>query len=461
MNKGNKASQTHSTPLHTREGQGGGSSKSSFFSFLRKDSFWSIDLHTLPRPTRILIGIARRLDMTYELFVGNNLSSHASALTYSSILGAVPILAIVFAIARGFGFGTLVEEKLKENVRFSPEMTQTLLDFVNSYLEKAKGGVFIGVGLIMLFYTLINLTSNIELSFNTIWRVKTSRNIYRRAINYISIFFILPILIVVTSGFQIFIVGASHFLPSYSLISNSIQFSLELIPYVLASLAFIVLYKLMPNTEVKWRNVIIPGIVAGVAFQALQWFYINSQVWISSYNAIYGSFAAIPLFMLWMQLSWTICLLGAQLSYAHQMVTDFAFEKSAPLLSRQYHDCVALLIMLRLCKEHDRGKTLTAHDLAATTSVPLSLVNSILYELMADEEQPLVNEVSLGNKSVPHFAPAISIEHITVSTVLNYMDQRGDILKSALVEENPEWSKIQELRAAAISSPDTKLTEFA
>ncbi|MCR5820649.1 MAG: YihY/virulence factor BrkB family protein [Bacteroidaceae bacterium] len=433
---------------------------SDIIQFFRKDRFWSIDLHTLPRPTRILMAIARRLEMTYELFMGNNLSSQAAALTYSSILGAVPILAIVFAIARGFGFGSLVEDKLKENVRFSPEITQTLLDFVNSYLEKAKGGVFIGVGLIMLFYTLINLTSNIELSFNTIWRVKTSRNIYRRAVNYISIFFILPILIVVTSGFQIFIVGASHFLPSYRLISEGIQLSIELIPYTLTSAAFIVLYKMMPNTEVKWKNVIVPGIISGVCFQALQWFYINSQVWISSYNAIYGSFAAIPLFMLWMQLSWTICLLGAQLSYAHQMVTDFAFEKSAPLLCREYHDCVAMLIMTRLCKEHDRGKTLTAHEISVTTSVPISLVNSILYELMADEEKPLVNEVTLGNKSVPHFAPAIAIDHICVSTVLNYMDKRGNILKSDLVTLNPEWRKIQDLRTTAITAPNTKLKEL-
>lgn len=256
--------------------------------------------------------------MAVQLFVQHNISNHAAALTYSSILGAVPILAIVFAIARGFGFGQLIEEKLQADVNFSPEMTATIMDFVNNYLERARGGVFIGVGLLLLFYTLFSLTSNIETAFNTIWQVRSSRNIYRRAIYYVSIFFLLPIIFILTSGLQVFLSGIGRYLPDVKLFSHGLQLILQLSPYVLACLAFIILYQMMPNTRVHWRACIVPGILAGTAFQAFQWFYINSQMSLSSYNTVYGSFAAIPFFMLFIQISWVICLFGAQLSYVHQ-----------------------------------------------------------------------------------------------------------------------------------------------
>ena len=194
-----------------------------WIDFFKGGNLWSSDdAHWSPF-TRVCFHALRRLVMAVELFLARNLSAHASALTYSSILGAVPILAIVFAIARGFGFGSVIEEKLKANVNFTPEMTETIMSFVNSYLERARGGVFIGVGLVMLFYTLINLTSNIETAFNSIWQVKTSRNVYRRAVDYISIFFLLPIVIVITSGLQIFLTGIGNFLPEFTFVSHGIE----------------------------------------------------------------------------------------------------------------------------------------------------------------------------------------------------------------------------------------------
>ncbi len=298
-------------------------SEHGFFSY----HLWNTNGERLRSAMRPLFHALRRLILGIELFLDRNLSSHAAALTYSTILGAVPILAIVFAIARGFGFDTLIQEKLESNVRFTPEMTATIMDFVNSYLERARGGVFIGFGLIMLLYTLYSLASNIEIAFNAIWRVKTSRDIYRSAVNYISVFFLLPIVIVITSGLQIFLTGIGSFLPHFKFVNHTIEFLVQLSPYALACLAFILLYKLMPNTKVQWRATLVPGLLAGTAFQALQWFYINSQVWISSYNAVYGSFAAIPLFMLFMQLSWYICLFCAGLSFTHQHEFDLAKEK--------------------------------------------------------------------------------------------------------------------------------------
>lgn len=399
-------------------------------NFFRQGYLWSLADDGLRPLTRLAFHTLRRVIMAVELFVNRNLSSHSAALTYSSILGAVPILAIVFAIARGFGFGSLIEEKLKANVNFTPEMTDTIMDFVNSYLERAKGGVFIGVGLVMLFYTLINLTSNIETAFNAIWQVKTSRNIYRRAVDYISVFFLLPIVIVITSGLQIFLSGIGNFLPEFTFVSHGIELLVQLSPYALASVAFILLYKMMPNTEVHWRATIVPGLLAGAAFQGLQWFYINSQMWISGYNAIYGSFAAIPLFMLWIQLSWTVCLFGAQLSYSHQMEADFAFEKRAPHLSRKAHDEVAALLLEQLTAAYAEGASLSAPQLAVKTAVPLSLVNAILYELSGDEDHPLVNEVMKGKRSTPYFQPARPITGDIRTIIADYYLTLGDDVES-------------------------------
>lgn len=408
-------------PSH-REGQGGTASGGGW------SILWTTDPLQLSRWRRMTLRTIRRIVMSVELFISRNLSAHAAALTYSSVLSAVPILAIVFAISRGFGFSHLIEEKLKENVRFTPEMTQTLMDFINSYLERAKGGVFIGVGLIMLFYTLINLTTNIETAFNTIWQVKNSRNIYRQAVDYISVFFLLPIIIVITSGLQIFLLGIGRFLPDFTFINATVEVLVQLSPYALASLAFILLYKMMPNTMVHWRATFFPGFIAGICFMLLQWFYIHSQLWISSYNAIYGSFAAIPLFMLWLQLSWTLCLFGAQLSYANQMEADFAFEKLVPHLSNAAHDRAGIQVMECLCRAFDSSEALTAQDISTQTGLPISLINSLLYELTADADHPLVSEVLRGRRQTPYFQPARPTNQINEQVVLEYFYHLGDEL---------------------------------
>ena len=400
----------------------------SLIKYFQKGLLWTTDPIELKRWPRIGFHILRRLVMAVELFVSRNLSAHASALTYSSMLSAVPILAIVFAISRGFGFNHLIEEKLRESVRFTPEMTQTIMDFVNSYLERAKGGVFIGVGLVMLFYTLINLTSNIETAFNTIWQVKNSRNIYRRTVDYISVFFLLPIVIVITSGLQIFLLGIGSFLPDFTFINTAVEIMVQLSPYALAALAFIILYKMMPNTLVHWRSTILPGLFSGITFMLLQWFYIHSQVWISTYNAVYGSFAAIPLFMLWIQLSWTICLFGAQLSYTNQMEADLAFEKVVPHLSHAAHDHAGIRVMQQLCQAFKSGEALSAQEISSRTALPLSLVNTLLYELTADTEHPLVSEVLRGRRQTPYFQPALPTERIDEQTVLDYFYHLGDNL---------------------------------
>ena len=290
---------------------------------------WSVNEKRLSSAASVGAGALKRFVITWECINKNHIMSYASALTYSSMLAAVPVLAIIFAIARGFGFDTIIETKLRSSLEGNPDIADTILYFVESYLQHTKGGVFIGIGLIFLLYTLLSLTSNIEEAFNTIWYVKRSRTIYRQIIDYISIFLLLPFVVVITSGLNIFLQTFSTLLPDTQLLSKTMSFFLHVSPVIFAIVIFMLLFKLMPNTRVKWRHTIWPAILTGTAFMAVEWVYVHYQIKLSAYNAIYGSFAAIPLFMLWLQISWCICLMGAQLCYANQRLQTMPSSASA------------------------------------------------------------------------------------------------------------------------------------
>ena len=163
----------------------------------------------------------------------------------------------------------------------------------------------------MLLWTVINLVSNIEITFNRIWEVKKARSMYRKITDYFSMFLLMPILIVVSGGLSLFVSTVLKQMDDFVLLAPVMKFMIRLIPFVLTWLMFTGLYIFMPNTKVKFKHALIAGILAGSAYQAFQFLYINSQLWVSKYNAIYGSFAALPLFLLWLQISWTICLFVA------------------------------------------------------------------------------------------------------------------------------------------------------
>jgi len=262
--------------------------------------------------------IYKTLLLTIKFFTGKRVMAKASALTYSTLLAIVPILAVVFAIARGFGFNKYIEVWFRDILASQPQAADVIIGWVNSYLVHTKSGVFLGLGLIFMLYTVLMLVNNIEETFNEIWQVNSSRSIYRSFTNYLAAFFLFPIFIVVTTGLSIVMTTIASSMPDVLMLGTVVGWLLNLLPYVLLSALFFGLYVSMPNTHVEWRCAIVPGIVAGVGIQWLQLFYVHSQIWVTGYNAIYGSFAALPLFMLWVQISWTICLFGAELTYTNQ-----------------------------------------------------------------------------------------------------------------------------------------------
>ncbi len=266
----------------------------------------------------LLNHICKTLVLTIKFFTAKRVMAKASALTYSTLLAIVPILAVVFAIARGFGFNKYIELWFRDLLASQPQAAEVIIGWVNSYLVHTKSGVFLGIGLIFMLYTVLMLVNNIEETFNEIWQVNNSRSIYRSFTNYLAAFFLFPIFIVVTTGFSMVMTALARSMPDVLMLGSVVKSLIDLSPYVLLSLLFFGLYVSMPNTHVNWRCAVVPGIVAGVGIQWLQLFYVHSQIWVTGYNAIYGSFAALPLFMLWVQISWTICLFGAQLTFTNQ-----------------------------------------------------------------------------------------------------------------------------------------------
>ena len=360
--------------------------------------------------------------LSIRQFTADRIPVRASALTYSTLLSIIPILALLFAIARGLGFDALMENQFRTSV--TQQQAELIITWVNSYLEHAQSGIFIGVGLIMLLWTVLILTDNIERSFNAIWQVKHPRTVFRKITDYFSMLLLLPLLIVISSGLTIFMTTYVKQMDNYLLLGPVLKFLVRMIPYTLTWGMFIGLFVFIPNTKVRLSHAILPGILAGSAFQAFQYFYINSQIWVSNYNAIYGSFAAIPMFLLWTQISWTICLLGAEMSYISQNLDAFSFDKETENIGRRYHDFFCTIILAAICKRFEQIQVpYTAEELSREHRIPIRLTKRILYEL---QDMHLIYEAVSDEKGRDiTYIPGVDINRLTVGMLLTKLDMNG------------------------------------
>ena len=238
---------------------------SALWKFLSYD-IWRITEDEVTKTTYSVYNVIKAIWICATRFTQDRLINKAAALTYSTLLAIVPILAIVFAIARGFGFDNMVEEAVS-NLGSPTEATEFILQFVNSYLAQTKNGIFIGVGLIMLFWTVVNLVNNMETTFNHIWQVQKARNMFRKITDYFSMLLLIPILLVVSSGLSIFMTTTLKHIENFALLAPLVRFLIRLIPFVLTWFMFTGLYLFMPNTKVKFKHALISGILAGTAYQ--------------------------------------------------------------------------------------------------------------------------------------------------------------------------------------------------
>ena len=388
------------------------------------DDIWRVTDDEVSKKRGMFYNAIKIVTLSIKEFTERRVVNKASALTYNTLLAIIPILAILFAIARGFGFANLLEDQFRSGLSSQAQAAETILTFIDSYLSHAKSGIFIGVGLILLFYTVLLLTYNMERTFNSIWQVKKPRTLYRKITDYFSMLLLLPLLILLSSGISIFISTFVKNIQEFALLAPIVKFLVRLTPFVLTWGMFTALYIFMPNTKVKFKYAIFPGILAGSAFQAFQYLYIGTQIWVSRYNAIYGSFAAIPMFLLWTQISWSICLYGAQLCYVAQNLRNFSFSKETENISRRYHDFLCILIMSLICKRFQTDLSpYTAESLSDEHKIPIRLTTTILYEL---QDLNMIFETPVdGDDEEMAYLPSVDINRMSVAMLLSRLDKEG------------------------------------
>jgi len=399
---------------------------SKIIRFLKTD-IWRIRSKDISRSKSFLIKQLRIVLLALRGFDEDKCQLRASALTFYSLLSIVPVAAMAFGIAKGFGLEKLLERQLLEKLPGQEEILLNIVNFARSLLNNTKGGVVAGIGVVVLFWTVIKVLGNIERSFNDIWGIKTQRVLGRRFSDYLSVVLICPFLFIMSSSATVFITTQIVMLTEkfsfLGVFSSMIFFVLKLLPYCMVWILFTFIYIFMPNTKVNFTSGLLAGIVAGSIYEIVQWAYIAFQVGVARYNAIYGSFAALPLFLVWLQLSWLIVLFGAEISFAHQNVDLYEFEPDSLRVSFSFKKLLSLRIAHLLVTNFTEGKKpLTESQISQDLEIPIRLVRQILYELV---ECGIVCEVKTPEYKKSAYQPARNIDSLTITYIINALEKRG------------------------------------
>jgi len=391
------------------------------------NELWSVDTEKASKPKRILINFMRIVSLGLQGFKEDKLNVRASALTYFSLLSVVPVLALAFGIAKGFGLEEMLENEITKSMSGQKEVLNYILTFTKSMLGTAKGGLIAGLGFVLLIWSVINLLSNIESSFNTVWDIKKSRTIIRKFTDYLTIMLLGPILVILAGSSTVFISASLSDFGDSSLFGFVTPLFLrfaKIIPFIIVWVSFTLLYVVMPNTKVNFKSALLAGILAGTIFQVFQGLYVSFQAGATRINAIYGSFAALPLFLIWLQTSWFIVLLGAEISFVVQNVKLKGASKQLKKLSVNYQEKLALLIVRELIEYFSQAQPApTAQQIASKTTIPVYTVGFILDNLASSG---IVSKIKKDKKIT--FQPAMSAENITITKVINAYEAKGDDL---------------------------------
>ena len=395
-----------------------------------KIGIWEIRLKDLSPGKAFFLRCLRVPLLAWQEFSKDGCAKDASALTYYSLLNIVPVFAVAFAIAKGFGLEKLIKSQILQMAQkgnWEGDVTNQIITFSGSLLEHAKGGIIAGVGVILLFWTVISILGKIEESFNNIWEIRKPRTLVRKFSDYMTMMVLAPILFVVSSSITVVVASKVKFIVQkialLGMFSQVIFFLLSLLPYVSMWVLLTTLYIMMPNTKIPLRSGILAGIAAGTIYQVVQAIYIKFQIGAASYGAIYGSLAALPLLLVWLQLSWMIVLFGAEIAYANEHYETFGFQPDYSRLSISSKKLLVLKIFHLLVKKFSQGeKPFSATQIAHALEIPVRLVRQFLDELT---NVGLVVEIAKGTKDEVAFQPGKPIENITLKYALDEYEKRG------------------------------------
>lgn len=393
-------------------------------------------------------------------FKDKALNVRANSLSFSLLFAFVPMVAGVFAIARGFGFEELLQERISTSFLAEANIAPTIMEWVERYLETARGGLFLGIGLVVLIWAVYAFFNMLELSFNNIWNVKQSRSFGRRLSNYMVVLLLVPIMIILSSGISIFLNSAASASPVLQAIEPIRRVLLRLIPFVVASGVFTWIFIAIPNTKVRFLSAIIPGVIVGILFQLVQMFSVYLVMLFTRMSVVYGAFSAIPLILVWLHITCWLLLIGAELAFAIQNNDLFAYEKDLKTMSRRYKDYVMLYLLAVIIRRFEAGESpQTAQKMAAEHQLPIRLVQQLLSRL---EETSIVRRVYTEDEEEQAFVPALDTKSITVEMVIGRISAQGteDFLQHTPAEMQAFWQRYQQM-IDANHSDDILVSELA
>jgi membrane protein len=390
---------------------------------------WHIRLEDLPKAKKIVLKHLRIIVLAIKGYREDECMLRASALTYYAMMSIVPLFAMAFAIAKGFGFEKILEEQITNNFTGEKEIIEKVLGFASTLIEETHGGLIAGIGLLVLMWAVMEMFSQMEESFNEIWEQKEGRTFMRKFSDYFAMMLIAPVLIILSSSATVFVSSAVNSMSDqYGIlgyVGPLISFLLNWSPYFIAWLLFTLLYIVIPNTKVKFSSALFGGVLAGTIYQLTQMGYFILQIELIDVNAVYGSFAALPLLFIWLRVSWIAVLLGAEISYAHQNVHKFQYDLDVSEISGYNRRLLSLLITHYLIKNFAKGeKPLTDEEISQHLAVPVRVIRQILYSLVGCR---LLSELKTQNNKEVAYQPATDIHKMTIQYVIEKIDLHHEV----------------------------------
>ncbi|ESS70292.1 ribonuclease BN [Methyloglobulus morosus KoM1] len=392
-----------------------------------KDDIWLVHEQKLPPLKSALIRSLKIILLSAQGFSRDLCPLRASALTLYSLLSIVPVIAMLFGVAKGFGFEKTLTERLIGQVPHQETMVIQLISFAQNLLESTKGGVVAGIGIVVLFWTIISLIGNIEESFNYIWKIPRGRSISRKYSDYLSLMLLAPIILIVANSISVLLNTEVTWLITIIQLpeigTSLVIEALGLLPLLLMVGLFTFTFIFMPNHKIHFQAGLIAGIVTGILYDFLQWAYISLQIGVSSYNAIYGSFAAIPLFVVWLQMGWMVVLLGCEIAFFLQYYENYRNNNRYSNLSFSLQKIIALQVTHLLIKQFSQfNKPLTADEIASKLSLPIAIVQPILLKLTASH---ILVAFNIPEEEDDVYQPAVDTNLVTIVFVINALEQSG------------------------------------
>lgn len=391
---------------------------------------WDVRLRDLSAAKKLSFQYFRMFLLAGHGFLRDKCTLRASALTYYSLLSVVPVVALVFGIAKGFGLQRLIQTRildLAQQANWPPEVAERIISFSHALLAKTKGGIVAGIGFLALVWAVLSIMGSIEDAFNDIWAVKKGRAFIRKVTDYLTVVILTPVFLVISSSATIVIASqAAMVMKKIDLlgpVSPLILFLLKFLPYVAIWFVLVLNYMILPNKKVPFKSALIAGIVTGTIYQAVQWVYIKFQIGISHYGAVYGSFAALPLFVTWLQVSWMVVLYGAEIAVAHENQETFGLHPDYTRLTIGQRKENLLTIWDLLASRFLEGeKPLNTREISTAVEIPVRLAQQTLDEMLS---AGIISETSRDDDRSVAYQPARDVEQMPRSLVVEMWEAKG------------------------------------